>query len=436
MMENVAMVQRAQVNEAVSDTSTDHEIRSMYSQLESKRSKPSVGERRSFTPMRKDALVGNRNGFVTSSVSQAGFVRVLQAKPAAKTTAPGWDQLPELAKTELGSRNYHKRWYEDSSRTDEQRQAVLNLYVKMRGMGLWDYVTHRDKVTKSSLNFRSASLDDLKAKLRERDDFTTPDESSTKWESREKRARGSLHIKHWGAFTEAHIDPTGFRFRSSWWWAMPLIPLALMVLHGIDYSGYENPFRVRDILLSQGWWKEPLLGKGVASTYSGKPSSHSAITPPEEIRLEMGRLQHQGQPMDDEMRRPYESYFNHDFSLVRVHTDEKFGGIARSLGLEAFTIGNAIVFGTGQYAPHSRRGKALMAHELAHVRQQNRSSQSGSTNHNIETPGSPRAEAQAEFAELDFLTKQESGQCRHQDGIPGRMSGNESYTTKHAADKP
>uniref|UniRef100_UPI0021D5D02B eCIS core domain-containing protein n=1 Tax=Natronobiforma cellulositropha TaxID=1679076 RepID=UPI0021D5D02B len=42
----------------------------------------------------------------------------------------------------------------------------------------------------------------------------------------------------------------------------------------------------------------------------------------------------------------------------------------RSLEARAFTIGNHVVFNRGEYNPESPEGKYLLAHELAHVRQQ------------------------------------------------------------------
>jgi hypothetical protein len=40
----------------------------------------------------------------------------------------------------------------------------------------------------------------------------------------------------------------------------------------------------------------------------------------------------------------------------------------------AYTVGNSIVFGKGQYSPDTARGRRLLAHELAHVAQQSRRS--------------------------------------------------------------
>ena len=64
---------------------------------------------------------------------------------------------------------------------------------------------------------------------------------------------------------------------------------------------------------------------------------------------------------------------HHDFSGVRVHTDEKAAEAARAINSLAFTVGQDIFFGSGQYAPNSPFGKKLLAHELTHVAQQTHS---------------------------------------------------------------
>jgi hypothetical protein len=61
--------------------------------------------------------------------------------------------------------------------------------------------------------------------------------------------------------------------------------------------------------------------------------------------------------------------FGHDFSRVRVHTDEGAAASARALGARAYTVGPDIVFGAGEYRPGTREGRWLLAHELAHVAQ-------------------------------------------------------------------
>jgi hypothetical protein len=66
-----------------------------------------------------------------------------------------------------------------------------------------------------------------------------------------------------------------------------------------------------------------------------------------------------------------EGRFGHDFSRVRVHTEEKAGNAADRLNARAFTVGHHVVFAPGQYAPATDEGNRLLHHELAHVVQQN-----------------------------------------------------------------
>jgi len=70
-----------------------------------------------------------------------------------------------------------------------------------------------------------------------------------------------------------------------------------------------------------------------------------------------------------------ETRFSRDFSRVRVHTDTRAAQSAAAVSALAYTVGNDIVFGRGQYAPDTALGRQLMTHELVHVIQQ---SQSGS----------------------------------------------------------
>ena len=81
-------------------------------------------------------------------------------------------------------------------------------------------------------------------------------------------------------------------------------------------------------------------------------------------------LRSPGQPLDGSTRAFFEARFGHDFSRVRVHADERAGESARSVQALAYTVGNDVVFGRGQYAPRTEPGRRLIAHELAHTVQQ------------------------------------------------------------------
>jgi hypothetical protein len=60
----------------------------------------------------------------------------------------------------------------------------------------------------------------------------------------------------------------------------------------------------------------------------------------------------------------------YDLGRVRLHTDSAAAALAFQLRARAFTVGPHIFFAAGEYRPHTRPGLALLAHELAHVRQQ------------------------------------------------------------------
>ena len=101
--------------------------------------------------------------------------------------------------------------------------------------------------------------------------------------------------------------------------------------------------------------------KGIGSSDSGltaaPPIVHEVLGSP-------------GQALNPATRAFMEPRFGHDFSRVRVHTDQAASRSAEAVAAQAYTVGSDIVFGAGHYAPASRDGQRLLAHELAHVQQQ------------------------------------------------------------------
>lgn len=77
-----------------------------------------------------------------------------------------------------------------------------------------------------------------------------------------------------------------------------------------------------------------------------------------------------GQPLDTQSRSFYEPIFGHDFSRVRIHTDQDAAQSARSVNATAYTVGQHIVFDAGRYDQYTHAGRQLIAHELTHVVQQ------------------------------------------------------------------
>ncbi len=81
-------------------------------------------------------------------------------------------------------------------------------------------------------------------------------------------------------------------------------------------------------------------------------------------------LKSPGQPLHTATRAMFEPRFGRSFEAVRVHTGPQPARSARAIDALAYTAGNNIVFGEGSYLPHSLAGQRLLAHELAHVAQQ------------------------------------------------------------------
>jgi len=98
-------------------------------------------------------------------------------------------------------------------------------------------------------------------------------------------------------------------------------------------------------------------GKQTPEAASGMQASPAAI-------------QGEEQSLPESTRAFFEPRFGYDFSQVRVHTDPQAAESARSMHALAYTLGRDIVFGSGQYTPEQVEGKRLLAHELTHVVQQ------------------------------------------------------------------
>lgn len=114
---------------------------------------------------------------------------------------------------------------------------------------------------------------------------------------------------------------------------------------------------------------------------SPEMARRASATPGMAVRPQLGPATEQkiqalrggGEPLPEPVRELFEPRFGHDFSRVRLHTGGTAESVASSLNALAFTMGDDIVFGAGQYAPGTETGKRLLAHELTHVVQQGRS---------------------------------------------------------------
>jgi hypothetical protein len=100
--------------------------------------------------------------------------------------------------------------------------------------------------------------------------------------------------------------------------------------------------------------------------FKARKGGARAADDPRAIQAELG----DGKPLERGVRSRMESAFGMDFSQVCTHTDTTAAGLSNRLNARAFTVGKHVAFGAGEYRPGTLIGEALIAHELAHVVQQ------------------------------------------------------------------
>jgi Domain of unknown function (DUF4157) len=107
---------------------------------------------------------------------------------------------------------------------------------------------------------------------------------------------------------------------------------------------------------------------------SRKPSYSSNLQASDQVTNEINSVLSgsSSSPLDVSTKEFMETRFGgvYDLSNVRIHTDAVAAKSAESVNALAYTVGNDIVFGQGQYRPGTIEGKRLLAHELTHVAQQ------------------------------------------------------------------
>jgi hypothetical protein len=97
----------------------------------------------------------------------------------------------------------------------------------------------------------------------------------------------------------------------------------------------------------------------------------------EAARQEAGRRppipQHGGAALPAPARATMEQQLDADLSGVKIHTSGESARAADGLNARAFTVGQDVHFGSGQFSPGTKEGDKLLAHELTHVVQGQRS---------------------------------------------------------------
>lgn len=127
-----------------------------------------------------------------------------------------------------------------------------------------------------------------------------------------------------------------------------------------------------------------------------------------------------GTPLDAATRGEMEPHFGCDFSRVRIHTDAPAADSARAVNARAYTVGQDVVFGSGQYAPGSPSGRRLLAHELVHTLQQG----------NVCMPSA----AGLKVSSPDDAGEQEAGHLA--DSVVRAMDSHSEHPASRAAQRP
>jgi hypothetical protein len=151
----------------------------------------------------------------------------------------------------------------------------------------------------------------------------------------------------------------------------------------------EVPSIVREVLSSPGEVLSQEIGASMAARFSGvrgpvparsADASGPAATlttnrPGDRFEQEADRVAAQiiAEPSRTGPRDVTSSYA-HTFAQVRVHRDARAAESARAIGARAYAAGHDIVFDSAAYAPETKAGQRLLAHELFHTLQQKPSS--------------------------------------------------------------
>ena len=115
------------------------------------------------------------------------------------------------------------------------------------------------------------------------------------------------------------------------------------------------------------------------------------------------------------IQRKFESSLGADLSSVRVHTGGESQNAAHAVGAKAYTIGQDIHFGAGQYDPSSGAGEHLLAHEVAHTVQQQGGTPTRQNKLEVSSPGDA-AEHEADRA-ADAMVQGASATVRGGGGL-------------------
>ncbi len=309
----------------------------------------------------QDPLVNSAESFIDTlpgKVSMGALaVGVVSALAATHTDLPA--QIPDIPLDSIWPGLSVKITYEGA--VDHPTKAAITFSYSPKGEKKTDSKRYRAETARiaaeqekfrAGMKYKPGSAEDIQQK-------------------QEQEAIESYTLNSFGALPGTDGHPL-----------IPTYPVPKDEPHtGLRLPTFESPFQPKTIrLLDQQLELQPLTSSNAPSETEEKEE-----TTPLQRKAESGLkpvdgavapsivdevLQSSGQPLDAATRAFMEPRFGHDFGQVRVHTDAKAAESARAINAQAYSVGQNVVFGTGQHAPQSSVGQRLLAHELAHVLQQ------------------------------------------------------------------
>ena len=115
---------------------------------------------------------------------------------------------------------------------------------------------------------------------------------------------------------------------------------------------------VGDAIAPKGPQKRPSRAVALDRNHTGAPLAS-------EDRRTLSRGD--GERLPFELEKRLGQLLGHDFSHVRIHTDDAAASTAERLGAKALTVGTHIFFNRGFFRPGTAAGDRLLVHELTHV---------------------------------------------------------------------
>ena len=119
-----------------------------------------------------------------------------------------------------------------------------------------------------------------------------------------------------------------------------------------------------------------------------------------DVEAAIASTQGRGQSLQHDLQATLSHSYGASLDNVSIHTGDYADSLARSVDARAFTVGNDIYFAKGEYNPATPSGRELLAHEAAHVVQNQGAPTSGPLT--VTTPGD-QIEREAESAARDAL---------------------------------